>query len=288
VGDLGTDTTITASTTTGQQGAYSATMARDWEIWGPQGGYVASFALRAAGAHCGLPRPASIVGHFLGVASFDEPIDIACTTLRSAKTAHSVHVSITQRDRPIFDALVWGTVTGLQGLEHQYATMPQFPNWSELPTVQERLESIGEKWEPWFPFWANFEQRPPEWRTDWETREPRAQPPEWSQWLRYLPTPSFPDPWLDACRLLIIVDVGSWPSVQAHHNVGNIIAPSIDLACEFHRIDPKAEWLLGFGTSPSSDGGLIATHQSVFADDGRLLASGVSQLLCRPAQGQRG
>ncbi|HEY1740147.1 MAG TPA: acyl-CoA thioesterase domain-containing protein, partial [Acidimicrobiia bacterium] len=167
MGDLGTDTTITASTTTGQQGAYSATMARDWEIWGPQGGYVASFALRAAGAHCGLPRPASIVGHFLGVASFDEPIDIACTTLRSAKTAHSVHVSITQRDRPIFDALVWGTVTGLQGLEHQYATMPQFPNWSELPTVQERLESIGEKWEPWFPFWANFEQRPPEWRTDW-------------------------------------------------------------------------------------------------------------------------
>ena len=38
------------------------------EIWGPMGGYVASVALRAAGAHSRFDRPASIVGHFLGVA----------------------------------------------------------------------------------------------------------------------------------------------------------------------------------------------------------------------------
>jgi acyl-CoA thioesterase len=283
VGDLGIDTTLD-----GGNGNYTATMSRDWEIWGPMGGYVASFALRAAGAHCGLPRPASLVGHFLGVASFDAPVEITCTTLRAAKTAQSVRTSITQDGRPIFEALVWGTVTGLQGLEHQHAAMPDFPHWSEQPTIQERLEAQGETWEPWFPFWSNFEQRPPQWRTDWMERAPGSEAPEWSQWLRYIPTASFPDPWLDACRLLIIVDVGSWPSVQAHHNVDGIIAPSIDLACEFHRIDPKAEWLLGFGTSPSSDGGLVATHQSVYADDGRLLASGVSQLLCRPSGGARG
>ena len=237
---------------------------------------------------CGLPRPASLVGHFLGVASFDEPIEITCTTLRAAKTAQSVRASIVQGDRPIFEALVWGTTEGLRGLDHQYAAMADVQHWSTLPTVQERLAAQGETWDAWFPFWNNFEQRPPFWRTDWMEREPRSEPPEWSQWLRYEPAASFADPWTDACRLLIVVDVGSWPSVQAHHNVDDLIAPSIDLACEFHRIDPAAEWLFAHGTSPSSADGLVATHQAVYADDGRLLASGVSQLLCRPSSGRRG
>src|SRR5258706_14612362 len=115
MGELSADTTIHAR----DDGGFTANLSRDWEIWGPQGGYLASFALRAAGEHCGLPRPASIVGHFLGVASFDAPITIDCTTLRKARAAHSVRVSITQDDRPIFEALVWGIVEGLPTLEHQ-------------------------------------------------------------------------------------------------------------------------------------------------------------------------
>ncbi len=284
MGDLDIDTSVKAAS----DGTYTATLSRDWEIWGPQGGYVASFALRAAGAHSGLPRPASLVGHFLGVAGFDDPIDISCTTLRAAKTAQSVRVSITQADRPIFEALVWGTAADLLGLEHQEVAAPAAPHWSTLPTVQERLEAQGEQWDAYFPFWNNFEQRPPTWHPKWLDRAPYSEPAEWSQWLRYVPTSTFADPWLDACRLLILVDVGSWPAVQSHHNVADLIAPSIDLACEFHRIDPATEWLYAQGTSPSAHGGLIGTHQSVYADDGRLLASGVSQLLCRPAAGHRG
>jgi hypothetical protein len=53
MGDLERDTRLA-----GGEGRYTATLSRDWEIWGPNGGYLASLALRAAGAQlfC-VPRP---------------------------------------------------------------------------------------------------------------------------------------------------------------------------------------------------------------------------------------
>src|SRR5690348_10149978 len=117
MGDLAHDTAVTAM----GDGRFRATLSRDWEIWGPQGGYVASVALRAAGAHTTLPRPASIVGHFLGVAGFDEPVTMACTTLRRARVAESIRVSMTQGERAIFEALVWAIDDGVPALEHHDA-----------------------------------------------------------------------------------------------------------------------------------------------------------------------
>jgi acyl-CoA thioesterase len=64
-----------------------------------------------------LRRPASFSGHFLNVADFDE-VDLQVTKLRSAKRAESLRVSMTQKDRPIFEAIVW-VVGEIAGLEHQ-------------------------------------------------------------------------------------------------------------------------------------------------------------------------
>jgi acyl-CoA thioesterase len=107
-------------------------------------------------------------------------------------------------------------------------------------------------------------------------------PPEWHEWVRFRPTAAFADPWVDACRLLLLTDLGSWPAVQGYHNQDQVIAPSIDLACELHRIDPSSEWLLATGYSPSATDGLIGAHMHVWSESSTLLASGVSQLLCRP------
>lgn len=280
MGDLDHDTRVARV----DDAVYEATLSRDWEIWGPQGGYVASVALRAAGAHCGLPRPASIVGHFLGVASFDAPVVLHTTTLRAARAAHSVRVSMTQGDRPIFDAMVWATTGDGPTLEHHDAPPPAVPRWDELPTIEERLAAVGEAFESRFAFWDNFEQRPPWFTPGWMDREPGAVAPEWTQWLRFTPTATYADPWVDACRALILVDVGSWPAAHAYHNTAAVYAPSIDLACELHRIDRTAEWLLLHAHSPSATDGLVAGHQRVWSAGGRLLASGVSQLLVRPVR----
>lgn len=277
MGDLALDTSLA-----GADGQYTASLSRAWEIWGPNGGYIAALALRAAGASCGSARPASLVGHFLGVARFDAPLEIACTTLRAARSAQSVRVTLRQGSRPVFEALVWGVSTPLPGIEHHAAPMPAVPHWSTLPTTEERLAARGETIEGWYPFWKNFDQRPPQWHDDWMARKPGQYEPLWRQWVRFRPTPSFQDPWLDACRLLILVDVGSWPSAEASHNQSAFIAPSIDLACAFHRIRPEAHWLLVEGRSPSAAEGLVGSHQCVWDEGGTLLASGTSQLLCRP------
>src|SRR5258705_946773 len=100
MGDLAIDTKVTGSV-----GRYSARLSRDWEIWGPNGGYVAAIALRAAGAATSLARPASFAGHFLSVAAFDD-VDVTVTPLRASSRAASLRVAIAQRERPILDAPV--------------------------------------------------------------------------------------------------------------------------------------------------------------------------------------
>ncbi len=278
MGDLGIDTAVE-----GDDGAYTASLSRDWEIWGPMGGYVASTALRAAGVHTSFPRPASIVGHFLGVADFGS-VDIATTTLRKAKKAESVRVTVSQRGTPVFEALVWAVADELAALTHEAVEPPPGAGRPlDHPTVLERLANAGIEPDPIYPFWENFEERMIEWEDDWDNRT--SGEPVWTAWLRFLPEPDTSDPWIDASRLLVLVDIGSWPSVVRHHvDTAGMYAPSIDLACHFHRLRPDSQYLLAHGTSPSGADGLITSHQSVWADDGTFLASGISQLLCRPAR----
>jgi acyl-CoA thioesterase II len=272
MGDLGIDTAVA-----GHDGRYSADLSRDWEIWGPNGGYIAAIALRAAGAHSRFDRPVTLVGHFLGVADF-APVDIAVNTLREAKRAESIHVSMTQLGQPIFDAMVWA-VGAVRGFEHDVTAMPDVPGPESLPSNAERLAAAGNRQN--FRFWENFDQRSPTWIDDWDNRAPRE--PEFSQWYRYVPSSTFADPWLDACRSLILLDTMGWPAAsQLHPRVG-FIAPSIDLSVAFHRATPDEPWLFGQATSPSAAGGLVACESRVWARTGELLAVGASQLLCRPA-----
>ncbi len=274
MGDLATDTTVT-----GGDGRYRATLSRDWEIWGPNGGYVASIALRAAGAHSRFDRPASIVGHFLGVASFDAPVEIETTTLRAAKRAESVRVSMRQGDAPIFEALVWA-VGAVDGLEHDATAMPEVPPPESLPSIAELTADDGETG---YPFWQNFDERVTSWMTrdEWERRPPGD--PVFAHWYRFVPTPTFADPWVDACRLLILVDTLGWPAACGRHVRNDYMAPSIDLSCAFHRPPTGEEWLYAQGVSPSAAHGLVGCESRVWSRSGALLAHGASQLLCRPA-----
>src|SRR5690349_3703099 len=118
VGDLARDTAVTRV----GEGRYTATLSQEWEIWGPMGGYIASVALRAAGADSPFARPASYFCHYLGVAQFGE-VDVAVTTLRAAKTALAQRVEITQGDRRMHEATVW-SVGDVDGLEHDQSVMP--------------------------------------------------------------------------------------------------------------------------------------------------------------------
>src|SRR6185437_15119896 len=146
MGDLAADTNVTGSV-----GRYSARLSRDWEIWGPNGGYIAAIALRAAGEHSRFGRPVSIAGHFVGVATFDE-VTLDVKTVRLTKRAESMRVSMKQGSNAIFEALVW-TCAPMEGLEHELALSPATFEPESVPPTSERL--AGEGIEAGYRFWSN-------------------------------------------------------------------------------------------------------------------------------------
>ncbi len=278
MGDLERDTELD-----GGDGRYTAELSRDWEIWGPNGGYVAALALRAAGAASRFDRPASIVGHFLGVASFDAPLELDVSLLRGAKRAESLRVAAHQGDQAVFEAMVWA-VGDLTGLEHDATDAPSAPDPETLPSIRERIGESEERG-PYHRFWSNFDERVPDedWFDDWENRPPRD--PVHGHWYRFVPTPTFANPWVDACRAVILLDTLGWPAVCQLHTRNSYMAPSIDLACAFHRPTNADPWLYARATAISAANGLIGCESQVWTRDGALAAHGTSQLLCRPMPG---
>jgi len=270
MGDFAADTAIE-----GEGGRYRARLSRDWEIWGPNGGYIAAIALRAAGAETRLRRPASFTAHFLGVAEFDV-VDLHVTTLRSAKRAASLRVSMTQAGRPILEAVVW-VIGDADGLEHDTAQMPDVPRPAALRSFEELI--APEERNPRYPFWDNLEGRPIDW-VPWAQRQPGA--PVWREWYRFRPRATFDEPFVDAARAVLLIDTMTWPAVcRAYPPQTSYIAPSLDVTVQFHRAAPACEWLLCDAVAPVAADGLIGGRAAVWSADGQLLASGGGQLLCR-------
>jgi acyl-CoA thioesterase-2 len=279
VGDLANDTEVRPS----GEGSYEATLSADWEIWGPMGGYVAACALRAAGASTELARPAAFSCHYLGVADFGR-VDLRVESRRSGRTAASQRVEVTQGGRPILDAMVW-SVGDVEGLEHDETSPPAVPDPDELPDIGELLPDDAA---PPFPFWNNLEARPLAFEAQWPPDGPR--PARWQEWLRFTPTATFGDPWVDAARCVILVDLPSWPSAHRPHawKQPPFMAPTLDLNVAFHRPTSGRDWLLCDGAAPLSTGGLFGWNARVWSTGGRLHASGGGQCLYRRLPGSGG
>jgi acyl-CoA thioesterase-2 len=279
VGDLANDTEVRPS----GEGSYEATLSADWEIWGPMGGYVAACALRAAGASTEQARPAAFSCHYLGVADFGR-VDLRVEARRSGRTAASQRVEVTQGGRPILDAMVW-SVGDVEGLEHDETSPPAVPDPDELPEIGELLPDDAA---PPFPFWNNLEAKPLAFEAQWPPDGPR--PARWQEWLRFTPTATFDDPWVDAARCVILVDLPSWPSAHRPHawKQPPFVAPTLDLNVAFHRPTSGRNWLLCDGAAPLSTGGLFGWHARVWSTGGQLHASGGGQCLYRRLPGSGG
>lgn len=280
MGDLAKDTEVTDL----GGGRFGATLSEDWRIWGPNGGYLASVALRAAGAAAAQPRPASIAVHFLGVADFAD-VELTVTELRATRRAQSLRVSMTQGGAPVVEALVWAVADGIEPLEHDGWAMPDVAPATSIPTMEERLAAAGAPGPP-FPFWDNIDNRGLQWRDDWPPPEPLAPEARW--WCRFRPAETFADRWVDACRSLVLVDTFGWPVANGPHawraaadGSPQFMAPTIDVHCAFHAFEADEPWLLVDGHSPSAADGLVAARVGVFAAGGRLLASGGQTMLAR-------
>jgi len=270
MGDLDKDTRVE-----GGGGRYTATLSEDWRIWGPMGGYVASVALRAAAAEvsAGL-RPASFSCQFFAPARFDV-LDIAVRVRRASKRTAALTASIAQDGTAILDAQAWFAAEG-DVVVHDHAPLHPHGHPDDHASISEYTAE-----ETPFPFWYNFDGKPLGWIDDWEQYS--GGPPEWAEWLRFVPTATFDDPVLEACRLLVMADLPSFPAATRAHpgRDRSWVAPNLDLAVQFHRLDDLGEWLLTMGTAPIADRGLVAFRSEVWTASERLVASGSGQLLAR-------
>jgi acyl-CoA thioesterase len=281
MGDLAEDTSVEEI----EPGRYRAHLSREWEIWGPNGGYLAVIALRAAGASTSLSRPATFTCHFLGVADFDD-VELEVRPLRESRRAASLAVTMRQHDKPVLEAITWVIGDDLEGLEHAAAPIPDVAAPDGLPSVRELLDESQRG--PYHQFWSNFDERPLRWVGNWEEREPDE--PEFRSWFRYVPRDTFTDPFVDAGRALLLVDTLGWPAATRAYRPDEVAfyAPSIDVTARFHALGSDSPWLLAEARSPVARDGLVAATASVWAADGRLLATGGQQMLCRPMSLQGG
>jgi acyl-CoA thioesterase II len=268
MGDFASDTTVI-----GGDGAYRANLSPDWEVWGPLGGYVAAIALRAMAAETQLPRPASFQCQFLSVARFDA-VEVAVETLRRGKRSQALHARMTQQGRPVLAALGWFVDDGLSGLVHAHGEMPEVPPPAALRSYAELAEDYAD----WYPVWRTIDGKPVRWGDG-------AGPPVWHTWMRLVETPDLSDPFLDAARTLTWMDIMMWNAAATPHLPWPLshIAPSLDLSLVFHDSAPDDEWLLCDGHAPVARHGLAGCTGRVWTPSGRLLASGTSTLVWRPA-----
>ena len=265
MGDLGVDTAVTAD----GDGRWRATLSGDWNIWGPNGGYVASICLRAAGAATGLARPATIACHYLEVGQFDE-VTLHVDILRSTKRTAAAHVQMIQGDRRLADATVWAVSDDLEGYEWSDGAAPTVPKPEDV-TAPEAMGGGSP-----FSFARNLEQR----------RLHTTGGPHVAQaWMRFVPTSTFDDPWIDACRSLILLDTWAWAAAAsglADAERGRFMGPNLDVTARFHGDASHSDWLLVDARAPVAGGGLIGSDVSVWTLDGALAASAGAQLICRP------
>jgi acyl-CoA thioesterase-2 len=272
MGDLAEDTSLT-----GGEGRYNATLSPDWKIWGPNGGYIAAIALRAAGRESKLARPASFACQFLDVGAFDTA-DVRVEARRRGRAAEAFGVTLEQAGRRLLEAQVWTVGAPLDGLAHDASSAPSVPDPEQVPPLVQILRPEDP---PPHAFWQNVDRRP----IDWMRPEERgASAPRICGWNRFQPRARFDDPFLDAARSLILIDTFSWPAVRmAYPEQPRFMAPSLDVSVQFHALAPASEWLLCEARAEIARDGLIGFQARVWSQERQLLASGGGQLLCRPA-----
>lgn len=255
-------------------GRYVLELSDAWEIWGPNGGYLAAIALRAAGEVAQIKRPSSFYCHFLSSPAF-AAVELEVTVLKQGRRAESLQVTMAQEGRPVLQAMVKTLAEG-PGHEHRHLQAPDVAPPEELRSYEQLLSAERR---PPFNFWDNIERRPID-----QVRPPDGAEPVLREWARYRPAPCFDDPFVDASRALILLDTYGFPAAYRRFRSMEYLAPNLDTSAWFHHFSPACEWLLVDHTCTVAGHGLMAVDGKVWDTNGQLLATGAAHLCCIPGR----
>jgi acyl-CoA thioesterase-2 len=174
------------------------------------------------------------------------------------------------------------------GLEHQLA-MPQVPAPEDLPGLESLLEDVLPRLPPGMRRILQqkrpFEFRPVEAPSFLQPQTPAASSsPRRNLWFRAVD--GLPDDdALHRCLLAYVSDFYLLDTAMIAHGISQLqtklTIASIDHAMWFHRRMRVDDWLLYSTDSPSASGARAFARGSVFARDGRLVASTCQEGLVR-------
>lgn len=245
-------------------GGFTIDLRPEWDVWGPNGGYVSAILLNAVAARssCRLPVPASLYVQYLAVAEYAQAqIDVVC--MKQGRTAEAHQATLTQGGKIIAQAMIWTTVAR-NGLSY---TLVKPPMWFVPPEAGGPRPVTGT-----MRFWDNL-----------DIRGVHVGDGAYSHWYRFhdqrLPSSAFED----ALRSVVLTDTMPWPAAHFMLN-GNpgYVAPSLDLYVRFHRSAEASEWLFCDARTETADSGLVAGRADIWDQNGALIASGACQSLCIP------
>lgn len=249
-----------------------------WDIWGPAGGYIAAIALRAVRERCEAGhRPLTVTGQFIRVAR-PGTLDVSVEPVKGGATALFA-VTLAQEGKPVFLAQVWTSMRA----EPSLSVVPQMPDVPLPHGLRGQDEIVAERGIKQIPFWRNIAGRPTNYRV--ATDPPAAETHQY-RWMRFLDWPPTDDPFLNAMRHALLIDIGVWPGhwhrLSEH---ADYLAPSLDIWAHFHTGVAAGEWLLSDADTDISGHGTISGRVRIWSEQGQAVATGSGQcLVVRPKQ----
>jgi acyl-CoA thioesterase-2 len=260
------------------------------DIGSPQvfGGQVLGQALRAASATVAAERMVhSLHAYFLRRGDCTAPIVYNVDRSRDGKSFSSRRVVAIQHGEQIFN-MAASFQAEEAGFDHQIR-MPEVPPPEDLPDAIAPLRALVAKMPQKLPERVRRfmeSPRPFEFRAVQELHylQPRKAPPMRQVWFRAVGR--LPDEqMLHRCLLAYVSDFFLLDTSTLPHGTTflspKLIMASIDHAVWFHRPLRVDEWLLCALDSPSASGARGFARASVFAADGRLVASTAQEGLVR-------
>jgi acyl-CoA thioesterase-2 len=255
------------------------------DIGSPQvfGGQVLGQALRAAYTTIQGRQVHSLHAYFLRRGDFNAPIVYEVDRSRDGGSFSSRRVVAIQHGEQIFHMAASFQVPE-EGLSHQIE-MPSVPAPESLPDLRELIESEEA---PLPPAVRRFSGRnsPFEFRAvqTIDYRHPRPMPPRFDVWFRTVGKVD-DHPSQHACLLAYVSDYHLIGAAMLPHGYTmaspGIVVASIDHAMWFHHALRVDDWLLYSIESPVAAGGRGFACASIFARDGKLVASTAQEGLMR-------
>ena len=191
-GELSTDTAFKDN-----NGKFAAEVTLRWNNYGrPVGAILAGTMLRAASLEAGMSAVVSTATEFLYPAQIGA-VEVTCEVVRRSSLLCCVNTRAVQDERTICQGTTWLSAGAARQI--RASTPPRAPNWSELPTIDERLGPGG------FEFSDCLEHRPVTWIDDYASR-PESVPYNLA-WASFLPARSARDLVTRACELLVAGDL---------------------------------------------------------------------------------